>query len=70
MQKEHLMAITDGPFSGTGFSEQMKHILFGLAQSGEYEVSWLSLQHFGYPIEIPDMMLPDIPHKGANYYRS
>lgn len=63
--KRHLMAISDGPFSGTGFGEELRHILFGLAQTGDFEVSWQSLQHFGYSIPVYDTIFNDIPHKGA-----
>ena len=64
--KRYLMAISDGPFSGTGFSEQMRHILFGLAQTGQFDISWQCLQHMGYPYELPDSIFPDIPHKGTS----
>jgi glycosyltransferase involved in cell wall biosynthesis len=64
--KRFLMAISDGPFSGTGFSEQMRHILFGLAQTGQFEISWQCLQHMGYPYELCDNVFPDLPHKGSS----
>jgi glycosyltransferase involved in cell wall biosynthesis len=63
--KRFLMAISDGAFSGTGFSEQMRQILFGLAQTGQFDVSWQCLQHMGYPYELYDYVFPDLPHKGA-----
>jgi glycosyltransferase involved in cell wall biosynthesis len=60
------MAISDGPFSGTGFSEQMRHILFGLARTGQFDISWQCLQQMGYPIIFPDSVFPDLPQKGAS----
>lgn len=60
----HVFAISDGPYSGTGFGEELRQILFRFAQHG-HEVTWLSLQHFGYPITCYDYMFPDLPHKNA-----
>ena len=61
------LIITDGPFSGTGFSEEMRNILFRIQQASadKYEFFWFSLQHTGFPFEIIDEMFPDIPHKGS-----
>jgi len=61
---KYIMAIGDGPFSGTGFGEELRHALFGMAQNG-FEVHWQSGQHFGYPITITDRMFEDIPNKGG-----
>jgi len=63
--KRHLMAISDGPFSGTGFGEELRQVLFGLAQTGQFDISWQSLQHFGYNVEISDKMFSDIPNRGG-----
>lgn len=57
--------ISDGPWSGTGFGEELKQIAYRLAQSGKYDVLWQSLQHFGRPVDIPDVVFPDLPQKGA-----
>jgi len=59
------MPISDGPFSGTGFSEELRNILYRIIQQADYRFSWYSLQHTGFPIYLPDTMFPDIPHKGA-----
>jgi len=61
----HLMIISDSPFSGTGFSEELRHILYRLVQTGLFRISWYGLQYTGFPIYIPDSMFPDIPHTGA-----
>lgn len=58
------MCISDGPTSGTGFGEQLRQIMFRLAQFG-HEITWLSLQHFGYSVFNYDYMFPDLPHKKA-----
>lgn len=57
------MAIGDSPFSGTGFGEELRHVLFRLAQTGKFDVAWQSLQHLGFPITIPDTLFSDIPHR-------
>ena len=62
---KHLMAISDGPFSGTGFGEELRHVLFGLAQTKKFDITWQSLQHFGYPTAIPDTMFADMEHVGS-----
>jgi len=61
--KRHLMVIGDGPFSGTGFGEELRHVFYRTAQQADFEINWLSLQHVGYPIDVPDTCFPDIPHK-------
>jgi len=63
--KRYIMGIGDSPFSGTGFGEELRHIFFRLAQVADFEISWQSLQHVGYPIDIPDTTFSDIPHKRA-----
>lgn len=60
------MAIGDGPFSGTGFGEELKNIMYRLAQSGEYDVSWQSLQHVGYPIDLPSSVFTELPKRKAS----
>jgi len=59
------LLITDGPFSGTGFSEEMRNVLFRLVQTGKFEFYWFSLQHTGFPVPILDSQFSDLPHKGA-----
>lgn len=64
--KRHIMAIGDGPFSGTGFSEELRHVLFRLAQhKDKFDIHWQSLQHYGFPITISDTMFSDIPNRGG-----
>jgi glycosyltransferase involved in cell wall biosynthesis len=65
MQRLKIYIVTDGPYSGTGFGEQMRQIGFLLAQTGLFEVYWQSLQHMGYPYDLPDSVFPDLPHKGS-----
>jgi len=43
----------------------MRNIVYRLVQSGQHEVIWQSLQHLGFPVDIPDEVFPDIPHKGT-----
>lgn len=64
--KRHIMCIGDGPFSGTGFGGELANIMYRLVQSGEYDVSWQSLQHVGYPIDLPSSVFPDLPKKKVN----
>jgi glycosyltransferase involved in cell wall biosynthesis len=59
------MLITDGPTSGSGFGEEMKNVAFRLVQSGRFKVTWYSLQHTGYPVEMIDGQFDDLPNKGA-----
>jgi len=61
----HLMLISDGPFSGTGFGEELRHVFYRLVQTGLFRISWYSLQHTGFPVYIPDSIFSDIPNKGA-----
>jgi len=56
------MTVCDDIYAGTGFSEEMKSILFRLA--GEYDIYWVSLQHTGYPEVVYDEEFPDLPHQG------
>ena len=59
------MIITDGPFSGSGFGEEMRNVLFRLVQTGRFKIFWFNLQHSGFDYDIIDEQFPDIPHKGA-----
>jgi len=63
--KTHIMVIGDGPKSGTGFGEELRHIFYRLAQTGEFEIIWFALSEQGYPIDLPDSVFPDLPHKEA-----
>lgn len=63
--KTKLMVVSDDIWTGTGFSEELKHVLFRLVQSGEYDVYWVGLQHVGHDVEVPDTMFPDLRHTGA-----
>jgi len=65
MKKLRLMVITDDPFSGSGFGEEMRNITFRLVQTGTCEVIWFSLQHTDYQMEVFDYQFDDLPHKGA-----
>ncbi len=64
--QRHIMAIGDGPYSGTGFGEELKNVMYRLVQSGEYKVSWQNLQHVGYPIDIPSSTFSELPKKKAS----
>lgn len=64
MNKTRIMTVCDSIYAGTGFSEEMRNIMFRIASLPEYEIYWMSLQHTGYPIDIPDTMFPDLPKKG------
>jgi len=63
---QRIMLITDGPFSGTGFSEEMLNVAFRLVQTGKFEIIWYSLQHTGYPDKITDSIFPSVPHAGSS----
>jgi len=63
--RTNLYFVGDGLWSGSGFGEQLRNLSYRLAQSGEYEIFYQSLQHLGYPIDVPDTMFPDLPHKGV-----
>lgn len=63
--KLHIMVIGDGPKSGTGFGEELRNIFYRLVQTGMFKVTWFALSEQGYPIDLPDSVFPDIPHKGA-----
>lgn len=60
-----VMTVCDGPFAGTGFSEEMRNILFRLAKTREYEVYWENLQHAGHSFDIEDKMFKDLPAVGS-----
>ena len=64
----HLFLISDGPYSGTGFGEELRHLAFRWAQQG-HEVTWLDLQKMGSPAIAYDTDFPDIPHKGSKIRR-
>lgn len=64
-----IMTVSDDIFAGTGFSEEMKNILFRFAALPEYEVHWVSLQHTGYSYPVTDSMIPDIPSRGATIWK-
>lgn len=61
--KMRIMVFTDTIFAGTGFSEEARHVMFRLAQMG-HEIFWIGM-HMGFPVDIPDTMFPDIPHKDS-----
>lgn len=63
--KYRIMVITDGPFSGTGFSEEAKNIFYRLVQTGKFEVIWFNVNSIGAPVDVPDTVFSNIPHKGA-----
>ena len=63
--KYRIMVITDGPLAGTGFSEEAKNIFYRLVQTGEFEVIWFNITGIGFPVDLPDTLFGDIPHKGA-----
>jgi len=65
MLKMHIMVISDGPFSGTGFGEEIRNVFYRLVQTGQFEVTWFALTHQGFPVMIPDTAFPDLPQKGA-----
>lgn len=62
---QRMLIIGDGQFSGSGFGEELRHIMFRLVHTGMFEVYWFNLQHTGYPYDCYDYQFPDIPHKGA-----
>ena len=59
------MIIGDGPKSGTGFGEELRNIFYRLVQTGLFKVIWFDISGQGYPIDLPDSVFPDLPHKGA-----
>ena len=59
------MATSDWAACGTGFSEELRNILYRIVQTGEYEVSWVGFNYVGFPIDLPDTCFPDLPQKGA-----
>jgi len=65
MKKLRLMVISDDPFSGSGFGEEMRNIAFRLVQTGLFEIIWFSLQHTGFAMDVYDYQFDDIPHKGS-----
>jgi len=65
MRKTKLMVTSDWVNAGTGYSEEMRNIVFRLAQTGKYEIIYVGLQHVGFPLVIEDKQYPDLPHTGA-----
>lgn len=63
--KTKLMVISDWLCAGTGFSEELRHIVYRLAQSGKYEIYWIGINYVGYDMDIPDTLFPDLRHTGA-----
>ena len=63
--KTKLMIITDWIGAGTGFSEEMRHVVYRLAQTNEYEIYWVGFNYMGMDMDIPDSCFPDLPHLGA-----
>jgi len=63
--KTKLMVCSDVIHAGTGFSEELRNVLFRLVQTGEYEVYWIGLQHIGYDMNYSDLMWSDLRHTGA-----
>lgn len=63
--KTKLMVVSDNIFAGTGFSEELRNILFRLVQTTEYEIYWVGLQHVGHPVDVPDTLFPDLNQTGA-----
>lgn len=63
--KTKIMATSDWAACGTGFSEELRHILYRLAQTGEYEIYWIGFNYVGYSIDLEDKVFADLPHKGA-----
>ena len=59
------MVIGDSPKSGTGFGEELRNIFYRLVQTGLFKVTWFAISEQGYPIDLPDSVFPDLPHKGA-----
>lgn len=63
--KTKLMISTDWLGSGTGFSEEMRNVLFRLVQTGEYEAYWLGINYAGMPLDYEDKMFSDLKPLGA-----
>lgn len=65
MNKTRILTISDDPFAGTGFSEELRNIMFRLAQTDKYDVYWISLQTPGYEHKIYDREYPDLRPAGS-----
>jgi len=63
--KTKIMLTTDWACAGTGFSEEMKHVMYRLAATGLYEIYWVGFNYVGHDLDLPDTVFPDIPHTGA-----
>jgi glycosyltransferase involved in cell wall biosynthesis len=51
--------------AGTGFSEEMRHIGYRLAQTNKYEIYWVGVNYVGLDLNLPDTTFSDIPSKGS-----
>lgn len=63
--KRTILAISDGWASGTGFSEELRNVLFRLSQDKNFDINWLALQHMGFPVTLPDTLFSDLPHRNG-----
>jgi glycosyltransferase involved in cell wall biosynthesis len=63
--KTKFMVTSDWTCAGTGFSEELRNIVYRLAQGGEYEIYWIGYNYLGYDIDLPDTVFPDLKHIGA-----
>lgn len=65
MMKTKIMINTDSPMCGTGFSEEMRHVAYRLAQTNKYEIYWNGYNYVGFDLDLPDKIFPDLPQIGA-----
>lgn len=65
MKKTSIMTVCDNLHAGTGFSEELRNIMYRLVQSGGYDVYWVGLQHCGYGFDVPDTVFKDLTPAGA-----
>jgi glycosyltransferase involved in cell wall biosynthesis len=65
MKTKIMVTGTDWMCCGTGFSEELRHVLYRLAQTGLYEIYWVGINYVGMDLDIPDTTFPDIPQKGT-----
>lgn len=59
------MTVCDNLHAGTGFSEELRNIMYRLVQSNLFDVYWIGLQHCGYGFDVPDMAFHDLAPAGA-----
>jgi glycosyltransferase involved in cell wall biosynthesis len=59
-----LMITTDWAGAGTGFSDEMRNVMYRLVQTGKYEVYWVGYNYVGIPLDIPASVFEDM--KGMN----